>query len=60
MIHIILIILIYFLFLRKKCSYLKKEKFSNIINKKQLPSDKYFMFLQNDIIQKQRVRNLLF
>ena len=58
MIKIIIIILI-FLFLRKNCNIVQKEKFNNInINHKS--SDKYFHYLQNNIKQKQSVRNLLF
>jgi hypothetical protein len=60
MIQLIFIILIFFLFLRKNCNNQNKENFNNIITRNHISSYDYFNFLQNDVKQKQAVRNLLF
>ena len=56
---LVIIILIIILFLRKNCKN-KKEGFKNIPIFNSFSQDRYFKNLQNDIIQKQQVRNLLF
>ena len=59
MIYIIILILI-LIFFKNKCKSKINETFNNINNINNITENKYLNFLQNDIQQKQRVRNLLF
>lgn len=58
---IIIFLIFLFLFLRKKnCNSEKKEHFSDTLNRNNESGNQFFNHLQNDIIQKQSIRNLLF
>lgn len=57
---LILIILLFFLFIRKNCRSKTKESFNNVESKMELINSDYFNFLRNDTLKKQSVRNLLF
>lgn len=57
---LILIILLFFLFIRKNCKNKTEESFNNVESKMELINGDYFKFLKNDTLKKQSVRNLLF
>ncbi len=58
---LILIIILFFLFIRKSnCQNMEKENFNNLNRHTDLINNIYFSNLKNDVLKKQSVRNLLF